>query len=50
MGKDPCHPESTSREIAALAPDAPLVVRWKDPEGDETVPTVLAFLEAHTPG
>ena len=49
MGTDPFHPEVISREIAALAPNARLVERWKDPETDGTVATVLAFLEAHTP-
>ena len=50
MGTDPYHPESISREIADLAPNARLVERWKDPEADGTVAAVLAFLEAHTPG
>ena len=49
MGSDPYHPESTSREIAALAPNATLVERWKSPEEDGTVAKVIAFLEAHTP-
>ena len=49
MGSDPYHPESTSREIAALAPNATLVERWKSPAEDGTVARVLAFLEAHTP-
>ena len=49
MGSDPYHPESTSREIAALAPNATLVERWKSPAEDGTVATVIAFLEAHTP-
>ncbi len=49
MGSDPYHPESTSREIADLAPNATLVERWKSPAEDGTVATVIAFLEAHTP-
>ena len=49
MGSDPYHPESTSREIAALAPNATLVERWKSPAEDGTVATVIEFLEAHTP-
>lgn len=49
MGSDPYHPESTSREIAAIAPNATLVERWKSPAEDGTVEKVIAFLEAHTP-
>ena len=49
MGTDPCHPEAISREIAELAPNARLVERWKDPDADGTVPTVLEFLRACTP-
>ncbi|MCY3840042.1 MAG: alpha/beta hydrolase [Gammaproteobacteria bacterium] len=50
MGSDPYHPESTSREIAELAPNAQLVEQWKDPDADGTVGTVVEFLKAHTPG
>ena len=50
MGNDPYHPESTSREIAGLAPNARLVEQWKDAEADGTVATVVEFLKAHTPG
>ena len=50
MGTDPYHPEVISREIADLAPNARLVERWKDPQAHGTVPTVLEFLRAHTPG
>ena len=49
MGSDPYHPESISREIADLAPNARLVERWKDPATDGTVDTVVEFLKAHTP-
>ena len=49
MGADAFHPESTSREIAALAPNARLVERWKNPQTDGTVDTVVAFLKEHTP-
>lgn len=49
MGSDPYHPESTSREIADIAPNATLVERWKSPAEDGTVAKVIAFLEAHTP-
>ena len=51
MGNDLYHPQSTSREIASLAPDATLVENWKEPDViDRTVETVIAFLKAHTPG
>ena len=50
MGSDPYHPETISREIARLAPNARLVEQWKDAADDGTVATVVAFLEAHTPG
>ena len=49
MGDDPYHPQTTSREIAALAPNATLVERWKSPAEDGTVARVVAFLQAHTP-
>lgn len=50
MGNDLYHPEEISREVAALAPKAELVERWKDPEVvADTVKRVRAFLEAHTP-
>ena len=49
MGTDAFHPESISREIANLAPNARLVERWKNPEADGTVETVVAFLREHTP-
>ena len=50
MGNDQYHPQSTSREIASLAPDARFVERWKD---DDVLPdtdaTITAFLAEHTP-
>lgn len=49
MGEDAFHPESISREIADLAPNARLVERWKNPAADGTVETVRAFLREHTP-
>lgn len=48
MGSDPYHPESISREIADLAPNAQLVERWKEPATDGTVEIVVEFLKAHT--
>lgn len=50
MGNDLYHPQSTSREIAQLAPNATLVEQWKEPEVvDRTVATVIEFLKSHTP-
>jgi len=49
-GSDAYHPTETSREIAALAPDAELVLEWKPPAiVPETVKKVRAFLQANTP-
>jgi pimeloyl-ACP methyl ester carboxylesterase len=49
MGNDLYHPESTSREIAALAPNATLVEQWKAPEHHERgIARVREFLGAHT--
>ncbi|MDZ7686013.1 MAG: alpha/beta hydrolase [Gammaproteobacteria bacterium] len=51
MGNDLYHPQSTSREIADLAPNATLVEKWKEPEiADQTVDTVIDFLKTNTPG
>jgi pimeloyl-ACP methyl ester carboxylesterase len=50
LGNDAPHPSETSREIAALAPNAELVERWKEPEVvAETIQRVRTFLKAHTP-
>ncbi len=48
MGNDLYHPQSTSRQIAALAPNATLVEHWK---GDDDLPEAdrafRAFLDRH---
>ena len=50
MGDDQYHPQSTSRELAALAPHATLIERWKDDEVlDATDITIKSFLAEHTP-
>jgi pimeloyl-ACP methyl ester carboxylesterase len=49
MGSDLYHPESVSREVAELAPNARLVERWKNPESDNTLQIVLDFLRENTP-
>ena len=50
MGDDLYHPESTSRQLVAAAPDARLVENWKDGEAlaaaDQAIRT---FLDEHTP-
>ncbi|MET0909065.1 MAG: alpha/beta fold hydrolase, partial [Ilumatobacteraceae bacterium] len=50
MGNDEFHPQHTSREIAALAPDVTFIEQWKD---DESLPATDAaikqFLTEHTP-
>jgi pimeloyl-ACP methyl ester carboxylesterase len=50
MGDDVYHPQATSREIAALAPNATLIERWKD---DDLLPqtdaAIKQFLAVHTP-
>jgi pimeloyl-ACP methyl ester carboxylesterase len=49
-GNDDYHPNETSREIAALAPNAELVENWKTPDViGATVKRVREFLIAHTP-
>ena len=50
MGDDLYHPQSTSREIAALAPHATLVERWKDDDVlADTDATIRRFLAEHSP-
>jgi pimeloyl-ACP methyl ester carboxylesterase len=49
MGDDQYHPQSTSREIAALAPHATLVEHWKDDALlGQTDATIKDFLAEHT--
>ncbi len=49
MGNDLYHPESTSREVAALAPNVTFVEAWKD---DDSLPAtnaaILEFLASHS--
>ena len=50
MGDDLYHPQVTSREVAALAPNAELIEHWKEEDVlRETVARVRSFLEANTP-
>ena len=49
MGDDLYHPQSTSRKIAALAPNVTFVEQWKSPEHlDKTNETIRAFLVRHS--
>lgn len=50
LGNDLYHPESTSRRVVELAPDATLVERWKGPDDVELAQKAFeAFLGRHTP-
>lgn len=50
LGNDLYHPESTSRDIARLAPNATLVEQWKDPAHvPAAMQAVEEFLAATTP-
>jgi pimeloyl-ACP methyl ester carboxylesterase len=49
-GKDLYHPESASRAIAEMAPDAVFIEDWKEGDARERARAAVArFLEAHTP-
>ena len=50
LGNDLHHPQSTSRELAALAPNATLIEHWKEPEHQAAAKqAVERFLAEHTP-
>ena len=50
LGNDLYHPEETSREVAALAPNATLIEHWKEPEHQPAAKqAVERFLAKHTP-
>jgi pimeloyl-ACP methyl ester carboxylesterase len=50
LGNDQYHPEATSRDIAALARNATLVERWKEPEHQAAAKAAVErFLAQHTP-
>ena len=49
MGDDLYHPQSTSRKIAELAPNATLIEKWKSPEMlEDTNTAVIDFLNRHS--
>jgi len=50
LGNDLHHPAETSRELAALAPNATLIEHWKEPEHQPAAQQAVAsFLAQHTP-
>jgi pimeloyl-ACP methyl ester carboxylesterase len=50
MGDDIYHPESTSRELAAAAPNARLIERWQDDDVlADTNEQIRSFLDEHSP-
>jgi hypothetical protein len=50
MGNDLHHPQATSRELAALAPNATFIEHWKEPEHHASAMQVVeSFLARHTP-
>jgi pimeloyl-ACP methyl ester carboxylesterase len=50
LGNDMYHPEATSRDIVALAPNATLIERWKEPEHQAAAKAAIEkFLATHTP-
>lgn len=50
LGNDVYHPESSSREVAALALNATLIEHWKEPEQQPAAKKVIEeFLAKHTP-
>jgi len=49
LGNDLYHPQTTSREVASLAPDATLIERWREPEHHAAAQAAVErFLAAHT--
>jgi pimeloyl-ACP methyl ester carboxylesterase len=50
LGNDLHHPEASSRELAALAPNATLIEKWKEPEHQPAAKKAVEnFLAEHTP-
>ena len=50
LGNDLYHPQTTSREVASLAPNATLIERWREPEHHAAAQAAVErFLAAHTP-
>ena len=47
-GNDAPHPTAIGLEVAELAPNAELLMDWKNKQ-TETLPVIRRFLEAHTP-
>ena len=50
LGNDLYHPQTTSREVASLAPNATLIERWREPEHHAAAQAAVErFLAANTP-
>jgi pimeloyl-ACP methyl ester carboxylesterase len=50
LGNDLHHPEASSRELAALAPNATLIEKWREPEHQPAAKKAVEnFLAEHTP-
>jgi pimeloyl-ACP methyl ester carboxylesterase len=50
LGNDQYHPQTTSREVASLAPNATLIERGREPEHHAAAQAAVErFLAAHTP-
>src|SRR5215813_10252656 len=50
LGNDQYHPEATSRDVVALARNAKLIEKWKEPEHQAAAKAaVVQFLAEHTP-
>jgi pimeloyl-ACP methyl ester carboxylesterase len=50
LGNDLHHPQASSRELAALAPNATLIEKWKEPEHQPAAKKAVEnFLAEHTP-
>jgi pimeloyl-ACP methyl ester carboxylesterase len=50
LGNDVYHPQTTSRDVASLAPNAQLIERWREPEHQAAAEAAVErFLAAHTP-
>ncbi len=49
MGNDHYHPESISRDMTAMAPNARLIEEWKDgPARQTAIAAIIDFLQTHT--
>ena len=50
LGNDMYHPQATSRDVVALAPNTTLIEQWREPEHQAAAQTAVErFLASHTP-